>query len=1186
MMNLTKLAMLDKLAKIRPDLYVLLTRAALAEAAGAPTDFDALMTAGFETLLERLENEPGDRDVLWARFDLDDFAREHVFGVIPVTELEPDNGKFFGKTINPDGTIEQYPNVTWFKQSVEHVFATVQHLYGYLRVARERNVCIIRDAPANVKRRRTRRQIAGVVGDKDRGDHGFLDVPNRLLSLDIDGVGMEWQADPEGAVKRIVAMLGEPWNETSFVWFFSATHGLEFETVEKQKRWTGRLSDGTVRVRIAFVTERPLGQDEAKALTLVAKGVLPKVDASLADRVHINYIKRPRWTAHPERDVLGNFPTIGYVLGKRACLPVPADLEHKARWSKAQGELNLVADHPDAESAVRGIGSDGGVYPHLLAAAKHLLNANPKAKPNDIVAKVRALTERHRSEVSDNLARHGRSWTDVTNYLADDIGRYTQWLIDHGVTMAKGRKRIRLIKEEARREEAAEVAYEEICKRVAKSIERVCSGDLNPFQLAGLEELGVNQVELCAAPTGSHKSTEMRAQAVAIANENASAVMLVPRHSLGREQIERLTREHPDYDGGAAVWRGMHADDPDAPDPEHPGKFLPMCRRSEEAKEVEQAKLSVESNLCKKGRGKKTVKCPLYELCGFQGQKLAKAKVWFAAHECAVHRKPKALGDIELLMIDESPLDAFVFGVADNDRVELELDALRGAVPAKLSADKQNELKFGRDALYAAFDSLELPENPHLGAPLTKKALDAFMERAAGWHVVDEPMMGVENVAHRLRALEWSGKVEPKISPAMTAAQVRKALMEAAGNATVAKFVQLWTLIEEATTAEGEACGRVQVHRGVNGAGRVIRMVGLRPLVKSWKTRTLICDATGDAALLRAIWPRLTAGGKNGKRDGEWPELPRPGHVQVFQCVDRAIGKWSVAPEGEGEVLERREKAARRMYAALLRKALEYGGEHVAAIVYKSTREWIERNCFVPDWLTLMHHGDVTGTNKLERVRALFVVGRALPPAEAVTRQTEALFGDYIAQREYVPSKGLIPIVPDAAGHTAIEVDMWVHTNAMAEKLRWQACEGGVLQAVGRARAGLRKADEPLDIHLWTDVPVPELGLVVPFLWDDVAVGLDGVMLAARGWWFENMQDAERFYPGLVKAKNLKQDRFRGGEIALDADGSALKAVRYQRAGQGVAACRALFLSDVTDPRAALEAEFGPLAVWEVEGPK
>jgi hypothetical protein len=96
-----------------------------------------------------------------------------------------------------------------------------------------------------------------------------------------------------------------------------------------------------------------------------------------------------------------------------------------------------------------------------------------------------------------------------------------------------------------------------------------------------------------------------------------------------------------------------------------------------------------------------------------------------------------------------------------------------------------------------------------------------------------------------------------------------------------------------------------------------------------------------------------------------------------------------------------------------------------------------------------------------------------------------------------------------------------------------------------------------------------------------VAVGLDGVMLAVGGWWFENMHDAERFYPGLVKANTLKMDRQRHG--SLDAGGAALKAVRCRRAGERTAVCRALFLSGVTDPRSELEAKLGPLAVWDLE---
>ena len=56
----------------------------------------------------------------------------------------------------------------------------------------------------------------------------------------------------------------------------------------------------------------------------------------------------------------------------------------------------------------------------------------------------------------------------------------------------------------------------------------------------------------------------------------------------------------------------------------------------------------------------------------------------------------------------------------------------------------------------------------------------------------------------------------------------------------------------------------------------------------------------------------------------------------------------------------------------------------------------------------------------------------------------------------------------------------------MVERLHRQVTHGGLIQAAGRSRAGLRGPDEPLDLHLWTDVPLPELGPVEPQLWDDV----------------------------------------------------------------------------------------------------
>ena len=113
----------------------------------------------------------------------------------------------------------------------------------------------------------------------------------------------------------------------------------------------------------------------------------------------------------------------------------------------------------------------------------------------------------------------------------------------------------------------------------------------------------------------------------------------------------------------------------------------------------------------------------------------------------------------------------------------------------------------------------------------------------------------------------------------------------------------------------------------------------------------------------------------------------------------------------------------------------------------------------MPAWLKLVHWGDVTGTNALQKVRALFVIGRPLASAEDVTRQAEALFGAYIPQREYVVRRkqGRIPIVPDAEGNNCIRVDVWEHPHPMGERLRRQITEGAIIQAAGRARAGLRR---------------------------------------------------------------------------------------------------------------------------------
>jgi hypothetical protein len=1137
--------------------------------------------------------------------DLDDkpdnIIELDAVGTLEITELAPHDGvTFIGKRIQRDGSIAPYPHVTWWRQTVVKIPATVPALFNYLQAARMRNICLIRGAPANPSQEKTRRRKA----DGDHGDRGFTDQPTQLHFFDIDGARIDWRADPGAAVKRIVASLGEPWASASYVWFFSAGHGLKMETVEvgnrKQKRWNGEISDGDMRVRLAFITDRALTWREAAALTTVVKAVsaLP-LDEAICRVVQPNYITRPLWAGYPGRDVLGDIPTIGWVGGGAdittvtaitgatvtatvtATVAVPDNLAHQARWAAAQGHGVVIADHPDAIAAVRGICSDGRIRQHAMAAIVHLLKANPA--PDHVSAidhsialakTLQAMIKQHEAGISAQLAAHGRSWADLAGYL-NGMDDWARWLIER--PGALNRKTVKLAHEQ-RAPPLAEDGKQAIFDRVANIINDHNEG-----------------VRLVIAPTGARKSTLIRAAAVKSVTdhpENTEAI-LVSRHELSDEMVRDLLKEHPNgrqHNGApgftAAVWRGRHHDDP-----KRPGKK--MCWRDEEAKDLEAALVSVENNLCKKGRGATAVFCPFRPLCGYQEQQKIEANIWFAAHEMMAHEMPKAFGNVGRVWIDENPTDAFMFGSDITDEITLELDAL--LTPPQwfsyfsLASDR---LMKARTALYHTLDRLRVPIDPHQGVPVTRETVHEFVDMAVPPDSANDKNSPLRNASGILRAeynvkeliaLEWRDKVEPDIRPDMSAEKVRENLETAVENARVKKLVTLWSLLGDS--------GRVQIHRGKQG--RIIRMTGLRELAKGWDVPTLITDATGDAGLLRAIWPQLETDIE------EWQQLPRPASVRVFQCVDRAISKWAVAVEGKNEKeLDRKVAAARRLYAAVLAKALEYGGAaDVAIITYKSTEEWIRANCFVPDWLKLLHHGAVEGTNALSNVRALFVIGRPLASPEAVTRMTEALFGDYIGEREYLtkPKGGRIPITPDAAGNNCILVDAWKHPNPRADRMRRQITEGALLQAVGRARAGLRDDDNPLDIHLWTDVPLPELGPVEPVLWAELEVGLEGLMWAAGGVWLGSAPHAAKAYPELFSENTLEQARKRaqagGGGTSLiesiisNVPPPPLLAIQYQGAGKGQKPARAVTLLGPEETRAWLEQRLGPLAKFEVMKP-
>jgi hypothetical protein len=70
--------------------------------------------------------------------------------MLAITELSPCDGTFVGKRIQLDGSIAPYPMVTYWRQTVVRIPATIPALADYLEQARKRNICLIRGAPARL----------------------------------------------------------------------------------------------------------------------------------------------------------------------------------------------------------------------------------------------------------------------------------------------------------------------------------------------------------------------------------------------------------------------------------------------------------------------------------------------------------------------------------------------------------------------------------------------------------------------------------------------------------------------------------------------------------------------------------------------------------------------------------------------------------------------------------------------------------------------------------------------------------------------------------------------------------------------------------------------------------------------------------------------------------------------------
>lgn len=682
-------------------------------------------------------------------------------------------------------------------------------------------------------------------------------------------------------------------------------------------------------------------------------------------------------------------------------------------------------------------------------------------------------------------------------------------------------------------------------------------------------------VHAIKADVGTGKSVAVHAEAVRTLTEMRArgdlrtGVIAVPRHDLADEQAAAITLKADELH--VAVWRGM-----DRPDPDAPGQA--MCQNPDAVKDARDAGAHVYEAACRqKLPDGSYATCPFFTACGYQRQRESSADLWLVPHDLLFNSTPAAIGTVAFLVIDESIHAKGLEGIGPRPDV-LSIDALaqpdsitRSEIPL-INKIETDALRRAREKLSRALAPLAFDGVP---APVPAAALDGLTAAEC-------------SIARRLEFRRWT---DAAIYPGMPAAARREAAKASAGNATVARMGRVWEGAEallgpDAPERSGWLATAIQ---GTDaGPVKALRIKGRKAIRDGWLVPTLLIDATMNVELLRPYLPQVEL---IADLQADAP------HQHVRQVTDRAYSKAALDPDTtDAAEAKRRAKNRRELHAIINREARAYGGKPALVITNKGVREAMPAIGPMTPSISMAHHGAIAGRDDWRNVALQVIVGRMMPAPAAVEDAAEALTGR--AAERLNGWYDRVPVMRELADGSAVQAEADRHPDPVAEALRWQACEGELIQDIGRSRGVNRDESNPVDILLMTDavLPIPVESVLIA---DDLKASPMDLMMGRGGMALGNAADAATAYPEMWTAIAAKQAlmRWRANPDGISPlykvscrglipSGTGIYRVEYQRAGARLSPAVAWFdPSLVSDPAAWLAERLGALAWCKVEQP-
>ncbi|AIQ89590.1 bifunctional DNA primase/polymerase [Methylobacterium oryzae] len=597
-----------------------------------------------------------------------------------------------------------------------------------------------------------------------------------------------------------------------------------------------------------------------------------------------------------------------------------------------------------------------------------------------------------------------------------------------------------------------------------------------------------------------------------------SVVFAVPRVDLGDELATRLARQGII----AHVWRGRERPDPEAPKTR-------MCLNPSAVDDAREAGAwSIAATVCEQQdtKARRIVRCPHFETCGYMRQREAAPQAWIVTHAMLFLPLPAAIGRVDALAIDE----AFVSGGIAQKPVSRALDEIEGA-GVLAGSENASKMKAWREALIRAARASE-------DGPLSHAAL-----AAAGLTADD---------AASARGFEQARYADPGITPLMEPRErKRRAAETGASNKLARDLIALWDEIAAFLDGETPKSGRMRLARDPESGARIIELRPLTTVHASWRAPTLILDATAPPPSV--IEPVLGLEvDEIASIAAEWSP-----HRFVRQIVGAPVSSTKLGLTGKGEGNARTFDDLRRLI--VLRAALAYPRD--IAIVAQATVEERLAGMGLPANVVMGHFNGLSGRNDMEAVAGMIVIGQAMPPIFSMEADAGTLTGVPVEVADTVLKPGerrWYPRVPgairlrDGSSHP---VDHYRHSDPTVEALRWQICEGQLIQAIGRLRPLRRGPDESFFLDIVSNVPLPitvdrveEWSAVRLGAWADMAA--EGVVLTAAS-------DIQAAFPDLAASAKAAQNMSEAVRLTLRSNidsyidlGVSVSLVEVKRAGR------------------------------------